>query len=165
MNQKKDIMVEHDDKDFVVRAISKSEEESVPTLDLEETTPEPVAPPTDSAMSVIEEAADNGDPVASDKGFETQFEITKSTAERLANRLNAIPKGEGVDLKDLVETVCSQVEELHREKARRSQQNRRTIASLRASDPKGKKTCGRCGFRTPLDRMDSKKELCEICSS
>ena len=121
--------------------------------------------PAESAMSIIDEAADKAEPITSDGGFNTDFEITKGTAERLANRLNEIPKNSSVDLKTLVEIVCDQVEKLHKEKARRSQQNTRTIASLRANDPKGIKTCGRCAYRVDITKMDSKKELCEVCSS
>ena len=120
-----------------------------------------------SAMVTIEKAVDKGDSVKTDSGFETEFKgtIDKSTAERLANRLNDLAKGEEVDLKELTDKVVSQVETLHREKARRYQQDRRVIQNLRSKDPKGIRTCGRCGFRVDITKMDVKKELCEICAS
>jgi len=136
---------------------------------------EPVnAPPKESAQSIVEAAADKGDPVVSETGFKTAFDknpakapatITKPELDRLANRTVNADKHTVIDLDKAVAEVKAENDALIAQKKGRVKHGSKIIRQLRENDPAGKRTCGYCGHRVAIDKMDRKKELCEVCAS
>jgi hypothetical protein len=131
-------------------------------------------PPKESAQSAIEAAVDKGDKVVSSGGFKTAFDkspakapntITKPELDRLANRTANSDKHTVIDLDKAVAEVKAENEALKALKKERRPAGSKIVRELREGDPVGKKTCGYCGHRVSLDKMDRKKELCEVCAS
>jgi hypothetical protein len=136
---------------------------------------EPSKAPEDSAFKAISDAVDKGDPVVSSSGSFVATPkpekrggpevISKPEAELLARKFHGKTKEATLPLDETVEEVKGRNKELQRLKAERSQQPKKVIRQLRSLDPKGKKTCGFCACRVPVETMDSNKELCEVCAS
>lgn len=91
--------------------------------------------------------------------------MTKPELDRLANRTIDSPKETVIDLDKAVAEVKAENDALVAQKKNRKRAGTKIIRELRQGDPIGKKTCGYCGHRVPLDKMDQKKELCEVCAS
>ena len=125
------------------------------------------ATPEDSAQATIAAAADKGHPFMSTSGvtFTPAETLSKPEAEMLARKFDGKAKEATLPLKEAIDEVKTRNTELQKLRDKRSQQDGRVISELRASDPEGKKTCKRCGYRVDSKQMDSKKELCEVCAS
>lgn len=117
--------------------------------------------PADSAHKTIEAAVDQGETIA----FPLGSTLSKPEAELLARSFRNKKKEDTVPLDQAIDFAKSRNAKLQEMKGKRRQQVQRVIQQLRMTDPKGKKTCGRCGYRVLILDMDSKKELCEICSA
>lgn len=124
------------------------------------------APPEDSAYKTLETAADYGVSVVSRSGVEiTPANISKTEAELLVKRFKDKKKEDMLPLAETVSEVKKHNQELQKLKKSKKQQPMQLIRQLRVLDPKGKRTCGFCGVRVGIDKMDSKQELCEICAA
>ena len=115
----------------------------------------------DSAHNTIKVSVDQGKTIV----FPSDATLNKPEAELLARSFRDKKKEDTVPLDKAIEFAKGRSAQLQKEKVNRKQQVMRIIQQLRTTDPKGKKTCGRCGFRVPIIDMDSRKELCEICAS
>ncbi len=91
--------------------------------------------------------------------------ISKPEAELLVKKFLEKNKEDLLPLRETIQEVKDRNRELQKLKAERTQQPMYIICDLRQYDPKGKKTCGRCAQRVPIETMDTKKELCEVCAS
>jgi len=152
--------------------------EEAPVVDTSEGAVAKTEAPEDSAFKTLEAVADKGDPVVLDSGKAASLVdvprpdkrggptmISKPEAELLARAFNGKTKEAELPLEDTVQAVKDRNAELQKMKEGRTQQCSRMIRELRSLDPKGKKTCGRCGTRVPVEEMNSAKELCEVCAS
>ena len=112
--------------------------------------------PDDSAANVIEEAVKTGEVDPSQP-----IVLNANDANFIANELRAV-RGE-VELNQVVDKAMARKSATAAERARRQQHPSRLIASLRLTDPPGKRTCRRCAYRVDISKMCPNNELCDIC--